>query len=56
MTSFASNAYRIIDKFNGRKLNLRIFKIEMLLASMDLWDIVDGSKEPPPSNVDPKVL
>ena len=28
----------------------------MLLASMDLWDIVDRSKEPPPSNVDTKVL
>jgi hypothetical protein len=27
-----------------------------LLTSMDIWDIVDGSEEPPPSNVDPKVL
>ena len=28
----------------------------MLLASMDLWDIVDGSEELPPSNADLKVL
>ena len=28
----------------------------MLLASMDLWDIVNKYEEPLPSNVDPKVL
>ena len=28
----------------------------MLLFFMDFWDIVDGSKEAPPSNADPKVL
>lgn len=28
----------------------------MLLPSMDVWNIVDGSKEPPPSNADPKML
>jgi hypothetical protein len=27
----------------------------MLLASMDPWDIIDGSEEAPPSNADPKV-
>jgi hypothetical protein len=31
------------------------FKIEMLSASMDLWDIIDESEEAPPSNADPKV-
>ena len=46
MASFESEAARFIDKF----------KIEMLLSFMDLWDIVDGSKEPPPSNADSKVL
>lgn len=28
----------------------------MLFTFMDIWDIVDGSKEAPPSNVDPQVL
>ena len=30
--------------------------MEMALVSMDLWDIVDGSKKDPPSNANPKVL
>ncbi len=28
----------------------------MVLASMDLWEIVDGSEEAPPSNADPKII
>ena len=28
----------------------------MLLTFINLWDIVDGSEETLPSNVDPKVL
>jgi hypothetical protein len=51
-----SEAARIIDKLNGKKINLWKFKIEMLSAFMNLWDIVDGSKEPPPSNANRKVL
>jgi hypothetical protein len=35
--------------------NLWKFKIEMLSASMDIWDIIDGSEEAPPSNADPKM-
>jgi hypothetical protein len=30
--------------------------MEMVLASMDLWEIVDGSEEAPPSNADPKII
>ena len=56
MPSFESKAARIIDNVNGRKFNLWKFKIEMLLVFMNLQDIVDKSYEPPPSNVDPKVL
>ena len=56
MASFESEAARIIDKFNGKKCNIWKFKIEMLLVSMDLWNIVDASEEAPPSNTDPKVL
>jgi hypothetical protein len=56
MTSFEIVSARIMDKFNTKKFNLWKFKIEMLLASMDLWDIVDGSEEPLPSDADTKVL
>jgi len=56
MASFEGESARVIDKFHGGKFNLWKFKIEMLLASMDLWDIVDGSEEAPPSNADPKVI
>ena len=28
----------------------------MVLASIDLWDIVDGSEKAPPFNMDPKFL
>ena len=28
----------------------------MVLAFMDIWNIMDGSKKDPPSNVDTKVL
>jgi hypothetical protein len=49
MTSFESKAAKIID--NGGK-----FKIGMLLATMDIWDIVNESDEPPPFNADSKVL
>ena len=56
MVLFKSDAARMIDKFNEKKFNLCKFKIKMLLASMDHWDIVERSEEPPSSNADPKVL
>ena len=56
MASFESEATKIINKFNGGNFNLWKFKIEMLLASMNIWDIVDGAMETPPSNADSKVL
>jgi len=56
MASFEGESARIIDKFNGENFNLWKFNMEMVLASMDLWEIVDGSEEAPPSNVDPKVI
>ena len=50
MVLFESEATRVIGKFNRGK-----FKIEMLLASVDLWNIVDKYEEIPYSNVDPRV-
>jgi hypothetical protein len=56
MASFEGESARVIDKFNGENFNLWKFKMEMVLASMDLWEIVDGSEEAPPSDSDPKVI
>jgi hypothetical protein len=56
MASFEGESAKVIDKFNGENFNLWKFKMEMVLASMDLWEIVDGSEEAPPSNADPKVI
>ena len=41
---------------HGEKFSLPKFKMKMVSASMDLWDIVDRSEKTPLSNVDPKVL
>ena len=54
MASFEGESVRVIDKINGDNFNLWKFKMEMVLASMELWEIVDDSEEPPPSDADPK--
>jgi hypothetical protein len=56
IASFESKEAKVMDKFHKEKCSLWKFKIEMVLASMDLWDIVDKSKKAPPSNAYPKVL
>lgn len=56
MASFESKVVRIIDKINERKFDIWKFKIKIFLASMNIWDIVDGNDEPLSSNVDPKIL
>jgi hypothetical protein len=56
MASFEGESTRVIDKFNGENFNLWKFKMEMVLASMDLWEIVDRSAEAAPSNADPKII
>jgi hypothetical protein len=55
MALFEGESAKVIDKFNGENFNLWKFKMEMVFASMDLWEIVDGSEEAPPSDTDPKV-
>ena len=56
MAYLKSKGARIMDKFHKKKFSLWKFKMKMVLASMGLWGIVDGSKEAPPSNADSKVL
>lgn len=45
-----------MDKFHGERFNLWMFKMKMVLAFVDLWDILNRSEKAPPSNVDSKVL
>ena len=42
MSSFESMVAKVIDMFNIGNFYLWKFKIKMLLASMDFWDIVNG--------------
>jgi hypothetical protein len=56
MASFEGESPKVIDKFNGENFNLWKFKMEMVLASMDLWEIVNRSEEAPPSEANPKAI
>lgn len=44
----------IIGKFNGENFGMWKFKMEMILAEKDLWDVADGSEEPPSEDADLK--
>lgn len=44
MTLVEGDGSRVINKLNGENFNLLKFKLEMGLASVDLWAIVDKSK------------
>jgi hypothetical protein len=50
MATFENESARVIDKFKGDNFNLWKFKMEMVLESMDLWEIVEESEEPPSSD------
>ena len=54
MASSDNETLRVVDKFNGENFSLWKFKMKMVLASKDLWDIVNGSEEAPPSTADAK--
>ena len=54
MASSDNEGLSVVDKFNGENFSLWKFKMEMVLASRDLWDIVDESEAAPPSNADVK--
>ena len=54
MAYFEIEAAIVIYKIHREKF--WNFKMEMVLTSVDLWNIIEGSEKAPPSNVDPKVL
>ena len=56
MASGDNEGLRVVDKFNGENFSLWKFKMEMVLASCDLRDIIDESEGAPPSDVDVKNL
>lgn len=45
-----------MDNFHEEKICLWKFKMEIVLGSVNLWDIEDGSKNAPPCNTDPNML
>ena len=47
MVSFEGEDPKGVDKFDGVNFHLKKFKMEMVLAEKDLWEIVEGSEEPP---------
>lgn len=55
MATFDGESTTIIDNFKGENSNLKKFNMELVLASMDLWKIVDDTEEPPSFDQDPKV-
>ena len=44
-----------LDKFGSDNFNLYKFKLEMVMSTKDLWEIVKGSGLPPPSMTSDKV-
>ena len=56
MASYEGEGPKVVDKFDGMNFHLWKFKMEMVMAEKELWDIVDGSEEPPHSTSDPRVM
>jgi hypothetical protein len=56
MALYESKTTRVVDKFNGDNFSLFKFKMEMILAEKDLWDIVVGTEKAPSIESDEKVI
>lgn len=55
MASFEGEGPKVVDKFDGVNFHLWKFKMEMVMAEKELWEIVDGSEEPPSSDAEARV-
>lgn len=55
MASSDGEGLRLVEKFNGDNFSLWKFKMEMVLSSKELWDIGDGSENPPSLDADVSV-
>ena len=56
MASYEGEGPKVVDKLDGVNFHLWKFKMEMVMAEKELREIVDGSKEPPHSTFDPRVM
>lgn len=56
MAMFEGESSKLVEKFDGVNFHLWKFKMEMLLASKDLWEIVEGSEEVPCEDDDVKAF
>jgi hypothetical protein len=54
IASFEGESVTVLEKFNGTKFNIWKFKMNLTLSSMDLWKIIEGTKEAPPSDASDK--
>src|SRR5579875_408018 len=54
MAFLEGESVRVLEKFNGTNFNLWKFKMNLALSSMDLWEIVEGTEEAPPSDASEK--
>ena len=52
MASNEGEGVRVIDKFAGENFGLWKFKMEMILAEKDLWEIVEGTEAPPAADAE----
>ena len=53
--AFKGEGPKVVDKFDGMNFHLWKFKMQMVLAEKELWEIVKGSEEPHFSSIGPKV-
>src|ERR1700737_2951057 len=55
MASNEGDGHITLDKFGGDNFNLYKFKLEMVMSTKDLWEIVEGTELPPPSTASDEV-
>ena len=55
MATFEGEGAKVVDKFDGVNFHLWKFKMEMVMAEKELWEIVEGSEEPPSSDAEARV-
>jgi hypothetical protein len=56
MASFEGEGPKVVDKFDGVNFHLWKFKMEMVIVEKKLWEIVEGSEEPPLLSSEPRVI
>ena len=55
MASFEGEGPKVVDKFDGVNFHLWKFKMEMVIAEKELWEIVEGSEKAPSCDADARV-